>query len=315
MPVSGSNYNEIQNSAKMQLNANDLIFNSTGNEGDVVWTTEGYTTINYIPDMEFAQTEKFVDLSTQLSVAVTNPNPRKQYSCNFSFNIKFNFNLMLPNINPDSPNLSLLYKINDFSKEVANINDILIRSIQDMNCCDMGNIYNKLVVPFFRWFADHPSIKNCSYSEEPTSGSCGPLLGGDTFPKILIEIAKVLLQVYIAVRPLACLLRPLPGNPWWPADFDPLKFVYGFLDFYDMYLDYIVSGRLVDEYLLNPVRKIRQQIQNCITGNGTIFNNNQEMQILLNTQARTYLNKQISLINEKILNCLWFSRKIVCDKF
>ena len=73
MPVSGSNYNEIQNSAKMQLNANDLIFNSTGNEGDVVWTTEGYTTINYIPDMEFAQTEKFVDLSTQLSVAVTNP--------------------------------------------------------------------------------------------------------------------------------------------------------------------------------------------------------------------------------------------------
>ena len=63
------------------------------------------------------------------------------------------------------------------------------------------------------------------------------------------------------------------------------------------------------EYLLNPVRKIRQQIQNCITGNGTIFNNNQEMQILLNTQARTYLNKQISLINEKILNLTSLKQK------
>ena len=187
MEIFGANYSDIQKTASGQTLADELTFNSTGTEGDVVWSAEGYTTINYVSDNQFVQTEKFIDLNTQMSASVSTPNPKKPFSCNFSFNIKFNFNLILPNINPGSPNLSLLYKIDDFSREVAQINDILIRAIQDMNCCDISDTYNKTVVPFFRWFADHPDIKNCSYNEDPESGSCGPMSGGDTFPKIMLE--------------------------------------------------------------------------------------------------------------------------------
>jgi len=301
--MANSTYNDVVQWYDNITQNTEINFKSSG-FNNTIYTAEGYVNFETISDTAFGKIDPsdMVDITNvDLTATVTQPNPRKPFKCNFSFNFSFSLNLKLPNINPNSPNLSLLYKIDEFSKEVAKINDILIDAIRAMNCCDIENAYNHTIVPFFRWFADHPDIKNCSPEQDPTSGNCGPMFGSDTLPYLMLKIAEALIKIYVVLRPLACLLRPLPGNPWWPADFDPAKLVYGFLDFFDMYVDYVISGKLVDEYLLQPTRKFRQNIQNCITGNND-YQNTIKDNILRNTITMINIQKEIDLINNKLLN-------------
>ena len=244
--------------------------------GNNQYTVEGYTNFKTV-DPTGTFDDDFVDITNlDMSAQVTHRANGGPFSCNFSFNFSYSFNIELPNINPDAPNLSLLYKIDEFSTEVSKINDLLIRAIRDMNCCDVENAYNKNVVPFFRWFADNPDAKNCRPEDSLEDGSCGPMFGNETLPILLLKIAQVLINIYIVLRPLACLFRPLPGNPWMPADLDILQWAYSIIDFYDMYLDLVINGKLVDEYLIQPTRNFRQNIQSCISGKRDYVNDDVE---------------------------------------
>jgi len=135
--IFGISYDDAANALSASNISDSLTFNNTGTEGNVAWTASGYTQISTINDSDFMSTSNFINLDTQMSATVTQPNPRKPFKCNFSFNFSFNLSLALPNIFPGAPNMSLLYSIDSFSKEVSELNDLLIQAIQDLNCCDI----------------------------------------------------------------------------------------------------------------------------------------------------------------------------------
>ena len=179
-----NSYQEITKSYRNYTGDLDL-----GNSYDL----SGYTHLQTINQDELAETSptEFINLNNVSTVAhLKDFNPRKPFNCNFSFDINLDINLKLPKIAPASPDFSLLYKIDDFSLEVSKLNKDLIRAIRSLQCCDVfDHGYNTFIVPFFRWFADSSKNDLC----EDGSHDCGPMLGGETFPEILISIAEPLI--------------------------------------------------------------------------------------------------------------------------
>lgn len=184
--------------------------------------------------------------------------------CNISFNM-FN-GISLSQLISDFfglesyPNLTLFDKADQFSYEISLINDILITSIEDMGCCDIAEKYNATVVPFFRYFADHPD-----------TGTWGE--GNDNFISTLIEIVKVITSIQAVVEPLMCLIRPLPGNPWIPFDADWLAWAYAYNRKASPYIDKVMSGEVLD-MMINPVANFRRKLEVCTgygPGNNTFY--------------------------------------------
>jgi len=220
------------------------------------------------------------------------------FNCNFSFNFSTNIDLKLPNFNAPSPDYSLMYRVQDFTNEISLINDILINGIQSLGCCDVAEAYNRSIVPIFRWLADHEDIKNCTANpnDPDNDNSCGPKFGSPTFPKMILELNEVLIQAYLIVRPLVCLLRPLPGNPWFPFDIDQLYFVRYIVAYFDLYYDIFISGKILDP-LIRPTKKIRENINKCINGGGC---------------GESIFEKEINNVEDPTeIQCKFFVKKIV----
>jgi len=263
------------------------------------YIASGYTSVAFVSDQEFMNSNtSFVSLKQLKSeVQVTQGDPRKPFDCNFQFNVNFNIDLKLPNLNAPSPNYTLLFKIDQFSLEVSRINDALIKAIKAMNCCDIEEAYNKNLVPFFRYFADHPDATWCSYDPEKDTGDC--TWGGETFPKMLLGIAEDLLKIYLAVRPLACLIRPLPGNPWFPWDFDPFKYIRFIVDYFDIYYDVVISGKIMN-IMLDPVISIRKSLENCVLGENYVKNAPELVTDFQLAQQKMQIDAQIKKYNDRI---------------
>jgi len=261
--------NLIADGDRYQINtvALDIQFSEKDTANQFVdYSITGETNVVTVSDTNFMTNDDIVSVDVlQARAQVTQPDPRKPFKCNFSFNLNLNLKIKLPDLSAPPPNFDLLFSINEFTREVSKINDDLIYTLRALNCCDLEKAYNTTIVPFFRWFADHKDIKYCSY-DEPISYNCGPMFGDKTFPMILYDIAKVLVEIYIVVRPLICLLRPIPGNPWWPFDLDQTYFIKFIIMIFDLYYDIIVSGKIVDVILTHPTKKLRQTIEVCLFG-------------------------------------------------
>ena len=255
---------KFANDLELSNQIHDLSYNKSGGSGDVVWMINGKAETINVSDKEFTTSNNIVSLDTMMSATVSQPDPRQPFKCNFSFSVNFDIKIKLPNLNAPAPNFKLLYKIDDFANEVSKINDDIIRAIQSMGCCDVADAYNKNIVPIFRWFADHKDVKNCS-DDDPNGTGCGPMFGGNTFPMLLLNIAETLIKIYLIVRPLVCLLRPVPGNPWFPFDFDTLAPVRWIVAFFDLYYDKIISGKIMD-LMIDPVKDLRKKIDVCLFG-------------------------------------------------
>jgi len=274
-----------------EVNANDYL----NKKSSGLYTVSGDVIVATVSDENFYKSDKIVSVNNLIASAeVTQPNPHNPFKCNFSFNFNIGIKIQLPDLNAPSPNFDLLFKIDTFSEEVSLINDNLIMAIQRMNCCDLESAYNHTIVPFFRWFADHKDAKNCKPEDPLEEGDCGPMFGGNTFPTILYSIAKILVEVYIVVRPLVCLIRPIPGNPWFPFDFDQLFLIKFLTSFFDLYYDIIVSGKIMN-YPINIVKNIRRTLQICLFGGEGI------KAAELNVSAKYYdqILKDITVIKNK----------------
>jgi len=258
-----------------------------------------------IDDESFYKSDKIIALDNfNIDSNLENFDPKKPFKCNFSFNVRFDLKLSLPNINSPAPNFDLLKKIKIFTNEVAKIDKILIRAIQDMGCCDIENTYNKTVVPVLRWFADHKDIKYCSY-EKDAEQNCGPFISGNTFPMILYNIAEILIEVYLNVRPFVCLLRPLPGNPWYPWDIDFLAPIRYIISYFDIFYDEIISGKIMNP-MITKTQEFRKNIQNCL---GYGYNNiNDTMLDMLKTDYKTSVLKKY--LAQKEMKSVFIENKI-----
>ena len=189
--------------------------------------------------------------------------------CNTSFDFFFNIDWNLPDFNffgaPAEFDTSLFDKADQISLEVAMINDMLINAILDMNCCDIARVYNITMVPFFRFFADHPSITECGETAKP--GDKCAWGGGQNLISMLILYAEIITMLRAVVEPLDCLVKPLPGNPWKKKDTDPLAWIYGYFKEAKPVLDKFLSGELLD-IILNPIHKLRVKLQACLATGG-----------------------------------------------
>lgn len=175
--------------------------------------------------------------------------------CNISFGTFANIDLNLPKIgffaDSGEPNLTLFKKADQFSSEIAMINDILIDAIQAMQCCDIAEKYNATVVPFFRYFADHPDTGM-------------PNTGNNNFISILIDVVALITKINSSIEPIMCLIRPLPGNPWLPFDTDFLSWAYAYGRKAQPYIDKVMSGEIID-IMLNPVQNFRRKLEVCVS--------------------------------------------------
>jgi len=274
------------------------------------YSVTGETDVITVSDVNFMTNDDIVSVEIlEAKAQVTQSDPRRSFRCNFSFDLNLNLKIKLPNLSAPPPNFDLLFSINEFTREVSKINDDLIYALRALDCCDLEKAYNTTIVPFFRWFADHKDIKNCSYNE-PISYNCGPMFGGETFPMILYNIAKVLVEIYIVVRPLICLLRPIPGNPWWPFDLDQMYFVRFIIMIFDLYYDIVVSGKIVDVILTHPTKKLRQTIEVCLFGTKTFNASQLNLSASQYSQLLNYLNN----LNERIQNITKILNKLKEEK-
>ncbi len=173
-------------------------------------------------------------------------------SCNISFDSFFELDFNLPEFDffttASEFDRSLFDKLDQLSLEVSMINDMLINSILDMECCDIAGKYNSTLVPFFKFFAD---------SE------------GDSVMDILITMAEVISDIKAIVEPLECLMVMIPGDPWEFKDIDMLSWIYGWWKESGPLLDKFMSGEYVD-MLVNPISTVRTQLQACL-GTGESF--------------------------------------------
>ncbi len=169
--------------------------------------------------------------------------------CNISFDSFFELDFNIPDAGmfdvSDGFDLSLFDKIDAMSLEVSMINNMLIDSILNMECCDIAGAYNSTLVPFFQFFADTK---------------------GDSVMDILITLAEVVTTIKSLVESLECLMPMLPGNPWAVKDVDVFSWINGFWSESGPILDKFFSGEFLD-MLLNPIHEMRKQLQACLGGN------------------------------------------------
>jgi hypothetical protein len=167
--------------------------------------------------------------------------------CNIGFDVFFNIDLNLDlnlfDFSLSAFDPSMFNKVDSLSLEMAAINNMLIESILDMECCGIAGVYNSTMVPFFKFFAED---------------------GG--FMTALVRYAEVITAIRAIMEPLECLIRLVPGNPWFPVDFDYLAWIYGYFKEAKPFLDRILSGEIID-IMLNPVHNMRVKLQSCL-GNG-----------------------------------------------
>jgi hypothetical protein len=160
------------------------------------------------------------------------------------FDIDWNLDFLQFDIMPAPFDTSLFDKCDALSIEVAMINDMLINSILDMECCDIADVYNSTLIPFFKFFGD---------SE------------GDSLVSVLIRFAEIITMWRAIVEPLECLVRFVPNNPWLPKDVDFLAWIYGYFKKTAPFLNRILSGEIVD-MVLNPIHQVRTKLQACLFG-------------------------------------------------
>ena len=230
---------------------------------------EGFVTVssvnNYTPTTPVFTAEALAEAT----VVEAQPGEKSDFAgCNISFDIfsKINLNIAGLNLNQFDtyPDLTLFDKADDLSYEISIINDLLINSIQDMNCCDIARKYNHTMVPFFRYFADNPSVKECDYFN--TDDNTCAKSGSNNFISTLIDISKIITDIQTVIEPLNCLIRPLPGNPWLPFDYDFLNWVYSYSRKASPYLNKIMSGEIID-IMLNPITDLRKKLELCLNRN------------------------------------------------
>jgi len=180
--------------------------------------------------------------------------------CTLNANINLDFKFELPDFfsNP-GVNLSLFNKADEFSSEISQLNDTLIKIIQQLNCCGMSTEYNKTVIPIFRYLADNNETIGCGIDPKLQGQTCAT---GSGIMKTILQTVTTITKIYTAIEPIFCLVAPIPGNPWLPFDFNWKKPVYGIMAKFERIIDDIMSGSIFD-LIINPTRALRKTLDNC----------------------------------------------------
>lgn len=224
----------------------------------------GYREISYvdlspIKSTGLSNTDQFLNGINLTAGGTSTPTSNtSNFYCDINFNVTMSF--QLPDfLSKPSPNLTLFRKANEFSAEISNLNDTLIKIFQEMECCGISDEYNKTVVPIFRYLASSKDHKTCGDTPNLPANSCG---GDSNFMKDILKVVKDITKVYTAIEPLFCLISPIPGNPWLPIDFNWMAPILPYLQTFKQFVDKIMSGTLFD-LIINPIKELNKSLINC----------------------------------------------------
>ena len=144
----------------------------------------------------------------------------------------------------NTQNYAILKKVKQIKQLLKDINDALISVISKMECCGSEDQYNKMVVPILKWVA------------EDEDGFCGTLL----------RFSQELLKIYIPIKNILCLIRPVPGNPTLKgggADF--LKAIYSTSDGLEKVNNLLNNGDFLNP-LIFYIQRFRDMVVSCVRG-------------------------------------------------
>jgi hypothetical protein len=186
------------------------------------------------------------------------------YKCHIDINGIYEIDYKVPNfLSVPGINLTLFKKMNTFSKEIANLNENLISFIQSTGCCDISYEYNKTLVPIFRYLADHPDIEGCNIMDPKVreEDTCKQE-GNENFMSEILKVVREITKVYTALEPIFCIIKPIPGNPWFPVDFNWIRPILPYIEKFSKFMEKIMSGELLD-VVIDPLKDLNRSLFNC----------------------------------------------------
>jgi len=249
----------------------ELINNYSNTEGDYSYDITGYVKTSYInitaQEVDgYINNSDYLNINTDVSATVTSEagDHGFTYKCHIDISGMFEIDFNLPNfLSVPGVNLTLFKKMDEFSKQLRDLNDNLINFIQSTGCCDMSYQYNKTMVPIFRYLADHPDVSGCNI-EDPKVGPGDDCKrgGGSNFMSEILKVITQITKVYTAIEPIFCIIKPIPGNPWLPFDFNWIRPILPYIEKYSKFAEKIMSGELID-VIIDPVKDINRTLFNC----------------------------------------------------
>ena len=197
-----------------------------------------------ISDFTDSALQSLIDSVNSVNVTVTGNTKKDIFDCAISLNDVLDFNLDFFNLESNTyPNYILLQKIRALRRLIQNINNTFIKMVKDLDCCTSDDMYNKLVVPIFKWLV------------EDENGLCG----------ILLRMAKEINTIYIPLKNILCLFRPIPGNPTFGVGIDFLKHVYPVVEGLEKVANVLENGRFLD-ILIVPIKTFHDKLIACANG-------------------------------------------------
>ena len=168
------------------------------------------------------------------------------FDCAINLGDLISFDLDLDFFKKRSTGMSytLLYKIQQLKRYISRINDIFIELIGNLECCNTDDKYNKLVLPIFKWLV------------EDENGLTGTLS----------KISKELYTIYLPLKRIQCLFKPLPGNPTLSfGGYDYFKAIYPIIEGIGKTMNMIDNGRFLDIIII-PVKNFHDKLVACSSG-------------------------------------------------
>lgn len=199
------------------------------------------------------------------------------FHCAINLSDLTNFDLDLDFFKRRTSGLSytLLYKIQQLKRYISNINNIFIELIGNLECCNSDDRYNRLVLPIFKWLV------------EDENGLCGTLL----------KISEQLYTIYLPLKRIKCLFKPLPGNPTLSfGGMDFFKAIYPIIEGIEKTMNMIDNGRFLD-ILIIPVKNFHDKLLACSNGkDAELYSKYDSISDIISTSM--YDELTVSLINE-----------------
>lgn len=251
----------------------DLI-SEQGAYGNYTYDIDGYIQTSYVNIStsnvdNYVNNTEYLDLNTNtLSTIVTVPEDESDhgftYKCHLDISGMFELDFNLPNfLSVPGVNLTLFKKMDEFSRQIADLNSNMIAFIQSTGCCEVSYEYNKTVVPIFRYLADNPETRGCN-TQDPNvkEGETCSYNSNENFISEILKAIREITKVYTTIEPIFCIIKPIPGNPWLPIDFNWIRPILPYIEKYSKFAEKIMSGELID-VIIDPVKDINRSLFNC----------------------------------------------------
>lgn len=202
--------------------------------------------MQFYEGMEELNSQLKNSLNTLYSSTITNPLDSNQ-KCSFTISTLGKLDLNFLGLESGNRYPNYLKKILRLTQTLGDINAIFLKLIDDLQCCQLYDMYNKHIFPIMEWVL----------GKEKSNGEI------EGFLPTLVKINREISIVYETLKTIENLVRPVPGNPWLKSGGqDWLKYIYQPLNELEYIMNEFFDGTYLD-IILNPLTDFRNTLFDC----------------------------------------------------